>query len=221
LSKPILVLAVETTSATGSLSVARLENHKISLLATRRWQKKSTHSEVITLELLQALKISQIDLESLTHLAVDVGPGSFTGIRVGLNLIRSLAYSLELPTRVFTSLEVLAYQVLRPGEKGVVAIPAIQNYFYAGVYDRKAEQIETIAPAESLDPDAIEKLKHASGVEKLIFPNEAPKSETLTHLFAHDFKNSKFLPWKEVLPLYIRRSEAEEKLRKGLLKPIA
>jgi hypothetical protein len=37
----------------------------------------------------------------------------------------------------------------------------------------------------------------------------------------HDFKNSHFLAWKEVLPLYIRRSEAEEKMVKGLLKPIA
>ena len=213
----MLLLAVETTSATGSLSIAK-EN---TILATQRWQKKSTHSEVITTEMLSALRFADLELSDLTHLVVDVGPGSFTGIRVGLNLVRSLAYSLDLPTKTFTSLEVFAYQSLSPGENAVIAIPAVQNYFYVAAYARQTDGVTLISPAQSLERSEIEKLCQSTKCEKLIFPNEEPKSESLVHLLASDFKNSKFLSWKEVLPLYIRRSEAEEKLRKGLLKPIA
>lgn len=213
----MVILAVETTSATGSLSVA---DKDLTVLATQRWQKKSSHSEVITAEMLSALKSAGLELSDVTHLVVDVGPGSFTGIRVGLNLVRSLAYSLDLPTKTFTSLEVFAYQSLSPGEKAVVAIPAVQNFFYVAAYARQNDGVTLISPAQSLERSDIEKLCETTKCDKLLFPNEEPKSETLVHLLASGFKNSKFLSWKEVLPLYIRRSEAEEKLRKGLLKPI-
>lgn len=215
-----LVLAVETTSSTGSLSIAEINGASATILTTERWQKKSTHSEVITTQLLNALKYAEIGLGDLTHLAIDVGPGSFTGIRVGLNLVRSLAYSLEIPTKTVTSLEVFAFQALGPGESAVIAIPAIQGYFYAACFSRRKDGVEMLAPAESLDKAGIEALMAKTKVEKLVFPNEEPKSESLIQLLMSDFKKSGFLAWKDILPLYIRASEAEEKLRKGLLKPI-
>ena len=215
MAKPPILLAVETTSAT------EINGRIISILATRRWQKKSTHSEVITMELLEGLKAAKKDLGDLTHLSVDVGPGSFTGIRVGLNLVRSLAYSLNLPTRIFTSLEIFAFQHLGPGEKAIVAIPAVQSFFYVAAYRRGKDGLESLCPAQSLEREGIEKLRTETKVETLLFPNEEPKSETLVQLVANDFKNANFITWKDVLPLYIRASEAEEKLRKGLLRPIA
>lgn len=215
-----LVLAVETTSSTGSLSIAEINGASATILATERWQKKSSHSEVITTQLISALSYAEIELSHLTHLAVDVGPGSFTGIRVGLNLVRSLAYSLDLPTQTITSLEVFAFQALGLGESAVIAIPAIQGYFYAACYARRKDGVEMLSPAESLDKLGIEKLMAKTKVEKLVFPNEEPKSESLIQLLMSDFKKSKFISWKDVLPLYIRASEAEEKMRKGLLKPI-
>jgi tRNA threonylcarbamoyladenosine biosynthesis protein TsaB len=216
-----VLIAVETTSVTGSLSIAEIEDKRISILATERWQKKASHSEVITAELLRALDAAKLDLSALTHLCVDVGPGSFTGIRVGLNLVRSLAYSLGLPTQTFTSLEVFAHQSLSPGENAIVALPAVQTFFYVGAMSRQRAGVSALAPLQSLDQDGIERLRVSTNVQKLLFPNEEPKSETLVQLFAEHFKKSNFLTWKDVLPLYIRASEAEEKLRKGLLKPIA
>jgi tRNA threonylcarbamoyladenosine biosynthesis protein TsaB len=215
-----LVLAVETTSSTGSLCIAEINGASATILAAERWQKKSTHSEVITNQLLSALKYAEIELSDLTHLAIDVGPGSFTGIRVGLNLIRTLAYSLDLPTRSITSLELFAFQALSPGDSAVIAIPAIQGYFYAACFARRKDGVEMLSPAESLDKAGIEKLMAKTKVEKLAFPNEEPKAESIIQLLMSDFKKANFLQWKDVLPLYIRASEAEEKLRKGLLKPI-
>lgn len=215
-----LVLAVETTSATGSLTLAEVNGSSATLIVTERWRKKSSHSEVITTELLKALDYAELELDDLTHLAVDVGPGSFTGIRVGLNLVRSLAYSLELPTQTVTSLEVFAFQALSPGESAIIAIPAIQGFFYVAAFIRQKNGVSCLSPAESLDKAGIERLISRINVKKLVFPSEEPKSETIVQLMMDDFKKPNFLTWKDILPLYIRASEAEEKLRKGLLNPI-
>jgi tRNA threonylcarbamoyladenosine biosynthesis protein TsaB len=219
----MVLLAVDTTSATGSLSVADVEHSRI--LATRTWQKKSSHSDVITLELGRALKSANLSLEQLTHFSVDVGPGSFTGIRVGLNMVRSLAYSMKRPVRIFSSLEVLAYQEIALDQSAVIAIPALQEFFYAGVYRRTKAGIEVISPAESLDQTGISALSTKTNVEKIIHSSQTPSSESIADLIflsrtSVNWGKSNFLSWEHTLPLYVRRSEAEEKLRKGLLKPL-
>ena len=216
------LLAVETTAAFGSLAVAEVHNDKsggrFKVLSTRRWKKKSSHSEVITLECEAALKDAGLGLESLTHLACDVGPGSFTGIRVGLNLTRTLAYAMNLRVRLFQSLEILASKNLAIDQAGVVAIPAVQEFFYGGVYRRTQQGVQTISPGESLDRDGLESLKNRTKVDALVLPKEDPKIESMIALVAMDPNESGFLDWEKIKPLYIRRSEAEEKLRKGLLK---
>src|SRR4051812_41009503 len=108
----MFLLSVETTSSQGSLSLTKIDS-KHQLLASQSWDKKSSHSEIITQELTAALQEARLTLDELTHFAVDVGPGSFTGIRVGLNLIRTLGYALEKEIRAFSSLEVLAFQNLK------------------------------------------------------------------------------------------------------------
>jgi tRNA threonylcarbamoyl adenosine modification protein YeaZ len=216
----VRLLAVETTATTGSLAVAEIQHSEIKFLATRRWRKKSSHSEVITLECAAALKEAGLSLDSLTHLACDIGPGSFTGIRVGLNLTRALAFALNLRVRLFQSLEIFAYEHLSVGQSGVVAIPAVQEYLYGGAYRRADHGVETLRPVESLDHDGLEQLKTQTKVDLVIFPQEEPKVESLVTLVGMDPRESAFLDWERIKPLYIRRSEAEEKLRKGLLKPV-
>jgi tRNA threonylcarbamoyladenosine biosynthesis protein TsaB len=210
------ILAVETTSATGSLSIATVSGDSARILATRTWQKKSMHSEVITVELLEALSTAGLELQNLTHACIDVGPGSFTGIRVGINLVRTLAYALDVPVRIFSALEVLAWQRLRDGQSATIAIPAIRKYYYAALVAREGNRVALKGPVQS-----IELPENSTAPESfLVLPDEIPHSESLVSLFAADSKNPSFFTWKDVIPLYIRSSEAEEKLRKGLLKPL-
>ncbi len=216
----MLLLAVETTSRTGSLAVAQIESSSCDILSVRQWRKKSTHSEVITVELIEALKESRLELESLTHLAIDHGPGSFTGIRVGLNLIRTLAYAKNLPVAVVTSLEVLAYQNLKSQECKVIAIPAVQEFFYGASFHRSGSSLRTLKPCESLTRDNLDHLKASTNAESILFPADEPAATTIVQLVRENPAIHPFIGWKGVNPLYIRASEAEEKMRKGLLKPL-
>src|ERR1035437_8509156 len=162
------LLAVETTSAMGSLCLADIQKNNFEILSTRSWQKKSSHSEIITLELEAGLKEADLKLAVLTHLAIDNGPGSFTGIRVGLNLIRSLSYALNLPVRNFCSLEVLAFQNLKVGESAVIAIPAVQDFYYGGVYLRNDAGIQCLRPVESMKQARFKALQESTKVEQIV-----------------------------------------------------
>jgi tRNA threonylcarbamoyladenosine biosynthesis protein TsaB len=79
--------AIDTSGTRGTLVLASLENQQWKLLSEAAWDKKAMHSEVATIEFENAMKRSGLELKELTHLAVNHGPGSFTGLRVGINMM--------------------------------------------------------------------------------------------------------------------------------------
>lgn len=219
------VLAVDTSTASGSLAIAKLSAGLTpKILAESSWNKLAMHSEVATLEVGKGLETAGLKLSEITHFAVNVGPGSFTGIRVGINLVRTLAYALDKPVATFSSLEVLAFEHAADGEKILIAIKAIQNFYYAGVYQKKAGVMQTIVEPFSGTKEEV----WSRGVfDKTIVLDDIAKPGFTGHpgftaartLVAMSVFAS-FSSWKSVKPLYVRGSEAEEKLKKGLLKPL-
>jgi tRNA threonylcarbamoyladenosine biosynthesis protein TsaB len=182
------------------------------------------HSELATVKLEELLQTSGKKLEDLTHLAVVVGPGSFTGIRVGINLARTLAYALSIPVAPFNALSLLAYKSAGPGERVTVALKAVQNAYYGAAYLRQDDGVLEIAAPVSVERAELEAL--AKGPSKLLIEGEATgfptavEARELVEWLERWPKSRHFFSWKDVKPLYIRGSEAEEKLRKGLLKPL-
>lgn len=87
------ILAIETCTAAGSVAVLfspDQTNEKV--LANNEWMRSRSHAEVATPAIEDAVKIAG-GWEKIDILAVGVGPGSFTGIRVGLNAARAIAWS--------------------------------------------------------------------------------------------------------------------------------
>jgi tRNA threonylcarbamoyladenosine biosynthesis protein TsaB len=184
----------------------------------RRWNKLAMHSEIATIELQEILKEAGKKLEDVSGFAVNIGPGSFTGLRVGINLVRTLAYALEKPVATFTSLEAIAFENGKAGEKILVAIKAIQNFYYAGAYEKTADGMRTLVEPFSA---AIDEVRAKGPYDRTIvegLPGEMliPSAKTLVAMSVH----ASFSKWNSVKPLYVRASEAEEKLKKGLLKPL-
>jgi tRNA threonylcarbamoyladenosine biosynthesis protein TsaB len=183
------------------------------------------HSELATVELHLLLKEAGLTLADVTHLAVNVGPGSFTGLRVGISLVKTLAYTLRLPVYTANRLEILAATNSRPLERVFVATKAVQDHYYAAGFDH--------SPAGVLNP--ILKPRSASAAEldrlsvactKVLIEGRsqgfepATQAKDLVEMFARAAFKRPFSDWKSVEPLYIRGSEAEEKLKKGLLRPV-
>lgn len=211
----MILLAVDTSHAKGSLALADSDR----LLGEVSYLKKAMHSEVVTLELEKLLRDGGRALEDVTHVAVNVGPGSFTGLRVGINLARTLAYLRGLPVAAVSSLELLARRAATR-ERTLVAIRAIQNFHYAAAYEGGEE---LLAPRSVTDPEAearrlnctkvlIEGLTPAFGAET--------RAAELALGIGSGALTPRFFSWENLKPLYVRASEAEEKLRRGLLKPV-
>lgn len=213
-----IILAVDTSTAGGSLALAEVKNSVPKILSERRWDKLAMHSEVATLEVAQCLSDAGLSLNEVTHFAVNVGPGSFTGLRVGINMIRTFAYALDRPVAMFSSLEALAFANSRPGDHVLVAIKAIQNFYYFAAYENLAGSMKTLVEPMS---GTVAEIHGQNFVGKTLIEGEAREiARASAPILVQLSVSASFSSWKTVKPLYVRASEAEEKLKKGILKPL-
>ncbi len=88
------ILAIETCTAAGSVAVVRSSDFKV--LALNEWTRGRSHAEVMTPAMEDAVQMVG-GFANIHVVAVGVGPGSFTGIRVGLNAARTMAWNRGLP----------------------------------------------------------------------------------------------------------------------------
>jgi tRNA threonylcarbamoyladenosine biosynthesis protein TsaB len=233
----VLTLTVSTSSAKGSLCLGDSQN----ILGHETWQKKTSHSEVVTQTLEELLHNTGVQLQDIQQLVCSTGPGSFTGLRVGLSVTRSLAYSLQIP--IISMNDGLAIALNEPAAAPTTILTVInaqKNKVFAGIYKKHHHEIqEVLAPTllSALELEPLLTEKHydvfGDGVE-LISDITAGKNKFLLHdastafpdatlIHSHVQKNiSKIakIPWNELLPLYLRASAAEEVRAEKLSKKI-
>jgi|Deesub1362B_J571_1020462.scaffolds.fasta_scaffold00001_801 tRNA threonylcarbamoyladenosine biosynthesis protein TsaB len=146
----MLILAVDTTTFWGS--VALLEDSR--LLGEVNLESPTTFSERLLPSVELLLKFSHRSLKEIDGYAVAVGPGSFTGIRIGLSTIKALAYSSGKLIAPVSTLEGLAWK-LRDSGYSLVApvIDAKKGEVYAALYEFQAEELNEIISPGAYRPD--------------------------------------------------------------------
>jgi tRNA threonylcarbamoyladenosine biosynthesis protein TsaB len=139
------ILGIETSTAVCSVGLARLNGAagqaKESDLHTERSLVEShIHSEKL-LTLIQEICVEQsLQLSQIDGVAVSIGPGSFTGLRIGLSTAKGLCCSLGKPLIAVPTFESIATSVLSSHPecaRAVICVDAKQGEFYIGVYERK------------------------------------------------------------------------------------
>ena len=105
-SAPVKILAIDT--ATTSCSVAILDAGTLCAEITMR--KGQTHSKHLMATIDSALKMANFSMNELDGFAVTIGPGSFTGLRIGISTIKGLALAVGKPVVGIATLETLAWQ---------------------------------------------------------------------------------------------------------------
>ncbi len=200
------------------------------MVSTRSWDSTGSHSQVITHELQSLLNEEKIELKKIDQILIGVGPGSFTGIRIGLNLAKSLAYSFELPVFEYSSLVCCAEPAAQKGNKNILSlVNAFRNLYYCSKFKQEEDgSLTTVVEASALTLDEITPLLNdvdclvGDAAEELadkkieIFRDGiTPQAANYVSLFYRQTK-VEAMPkvWNEVSPLYVRASEAEEKLKK-------
>ena len=87
------ILAIDTATQVSSVAVASADK----LAAELTMQAKLTHSETLMPHIKEVLRMANVRKEQLEGIAVSIGPGSFTGLRIGLAAAKAMAYALDLP----------------------------------------------------------------------------------------------------------------------------
>lgn len=104
------ILAVDTSSKNCSVSIVEVdENEKFKVLAEGNNDDERTHSVKLMPMIDNMFKSSNLSLDNIDLLACCLGPGSFTGIRIGIATMKAFADAKNIPTVGVTSLESLAY----------------------------------------------------------------------------------------------------------------
>ena len=130
------ILAIETTGKYGSASVI---NGKAVVFSASS-SEEMNHLKGMMLLIDEAIRKAGIDKSELTHIAASIGPGSFTGIRIGVVTARTMAQMLDVPCIAVSSLAAMGQRVLdaaiSAGSLYVVpVINARRHQTYAGVWE--------------------------------------------------------------------------------------
>jgi tRNA threonylcarbamoyladenosine biosynthesis protein TsaB len=102
-----LILAIDTCGPTGSVALGRLAGRDLEILGQIELEGK-TYSATLVAAVAELLKSAGTELRDLGGIIVVNGPGSFTGVRVGLSAVKGLAEGTEIPVVALSRLEVLS-----------------------------------------------------------------------------------------------------------------
>jgi len=140
------ILGIETSTSVCSVGLA----NEFDVVAERSIVETHVHSEKL-LTLIQELCDEQkVRLSQLDGIAVSIGPGSFTGLRIGLSTAKGLCFALEKPLIAVTTFLSIAKSVTRAHPECphiVVCIDAKQREYYIGGYEninRAVREIRTV-----------------------------------------------------------------------------
>lgn len=211
------ILAIESSGS--SLSIAISENSNI--VTEYFYNAGKIHSDVLVPLVEKIVKGAKWELKDIDKFAVSCGPGSFTGIRVAMSVIKTLAQTLNKPIVSVDTLEILQNQLNIKNIKIVPAIDALRNEVYIKEKGKIVIlPIETFVKKLKKYKDKIIIIGNAVTTYKTILSKELgkssvnlqpnlhfPKASTLA-LMAENIDGTLF---KNIEPIYGRKSWAEEK----------
>jgi len=235
------VLGIETATLVAGVAVIREDR----LLAERMVNNKKNHSSHLMPMIKEVIEESGVSPAELDGVAVSAGPGSFTGLRIGMSTAKTLAQAWQIPVAGVGTLDALAHPLT--GMKNLVCpvLNARKNEVYTAVYDGSGGSLERLAGPLAIRP---EDLVHillemtagkvtflGDGVteymdmlvdlmsERAVFAPPAvrlPRGSSVAGLGLLQLKEGRGLDPLALLPNYVRNSEAVLKWQQKQQKDI-
>lgn len=229
-------LAISCSTKLGSIAICEDDN----ILYSKSWSRSRSHGEIVTPAIEEGLKISGLKLTDFDFLALDIGPGSFTGIRVAVNSIKTLAYASNLKVICYDSLKLISENIPVLDKPLYCVLNAFKNEIFLAEFEVGKSKWKTSKKPKTIAIEDFNKMitkKHyilgefelamaelnKTKKEKLISlknQEQFPSAVRLAKLAIREYKSDKALDWKKIKSLYLKASAAEEKLKSGLLKPL-
>lgn len=220
------ILGVETSSRTGSAAIVS----ETSILSFSLLNIEMTYSERLMPTVDEVLRAASLSLNQLDGFAVSIGPGSFTGLRVGLSTIKGLAFATGKPVAAVPTLEALAWNLPFSSFPVCPMMDARKDEVYAALYRFENSTLVPIMHESAISLEGLchrisgpavftgeaayrrrPELQAIIGNRALFAPVSScfPSAATVASLGLSQIKSGKQTNPDDLVPLYIRRPEAE------------
>lgn len=199
----VYILNIETATKNCSVSIA--ENGKtISLreLATEGY----SHAEKLHVFIAEVLAEAQIEYKQLAAIAVGSGPGSYTGLRIGVSAAKGLCYALDLPLIAIESLTILVQKLEIPKGLIIPMLDARRMEVYCSVFDKSLNTIEKTS-AKIIEETSFNELE---GEIYVVGDCQDKIRTVLTHSRFHFLEEIKFPSASEMSDLSYQKFKAQQ-----------
>ncbi|HEX9733044.1 MAG TPA: tRNA (adenosine(37)-N6)-threonylcarbamoyltransferase complex dimerization subunit type 1 TsaB [Thermoanaerobaculia bacterium] len=229
----MIVLGLESATAQVGVAIGGPGGVIVSFHSTR----ERRHAEALAPAIDFLCRQAGVDLDAIGAVAVDVGPGLFTGLRVGLATGKAIAHALSVPMAGVSSLDLLAFPARITERVVVSAIDARRGEVYHAGYRKEGGGIRRIAEPRVGHPDELagqlralgegclmvgdgahryaEIFGEVDGVEIAYEGFRYPSAESLVELAVAKARRGELVPEREIMPLYLRESYVHEKKREA------
>ena len=211
------ILNIETSTTNCSVSISK-NGLLIGLKEDNSLQ--FSHAERLHVYIDELLKKANVSKTQIAAVGISKGPGSYTGLRIGVSAAKGLCYALKIPLISIPTLKALAHQVMNPEGSIVAMLDARRLEVYSAIYDASYNEIRH-TEAEVITHDSYKDLLDLSpvyfignGVEKtaqliahsnaIFIEDKLPSAKQMCALSYTKFKNNDFEDVAYFEPYYLK-----------------
>lgn len=219
----MLLLSVDSSAVT--VSVAITDGEKV--IKSELFNKGLTHSETL-LPLIERV-MGEIEYKSLDAIAVSVGPGSFTGVRIGVSVVKGIAFANDIDCIGVSTLEAIGYNFIDENTVVCAVMDARRMQFYNAIFKTENGQLvrlcddRAVSAQELKDElkqyetvviagDGAELLYNSIHLENTVLAPEEKRFQNGVGV-ARAAENKKAFKSDLLMPVYLRPSQAERELK--------
>jgi tRNA threonylcarbamoyladenosine biosynthesis protein TsaB len=223
----VLILGITTSTMQVGCAIGGHEG----VLASVHTSRARRHAESLTPSIDFLRRQARVDLREIGCVAVDVGPGLFTGLRVGIATGKAIAHALRVPMIGVSSLDLVAFPVRWSPRLIVVAIDARRGEVFTATYRQVPGGIQRLGDQAVCSPDDLAGDLVATGEDVLLVGDGAlryheafvdfgrvdvgdqglahPSAASLVQLAHAQALREEFVQPSDLEPLYLRKPDAE------------
>lgn len=229
------ILAVDTSATSASVCVA-LENKIIGEFSINT---SLTHSQTLVPMIEQVIEKTGVSMDSIDAIAVNAGPGSFTGVRIGVAAVKGIAFSRNIKCVSVSTLESMAYNMLDSECIVCAVMDARCSQVYNALFRISNGKVERLVEDRALSLADL-KLDLQKYSEKIILVgdgaeitfnylenslqnvllasvnNRTQKASSIACVAFEKIKNNETITASELMPVYLRLPQAQRELNKKL-----
>ena len=225
----MLILSVDSTATPASVCL-----YDGRIIAEFFINTRLTHSQTLASMISSVLDVTGIKPSDIELFAVNSGPGSFTGVRIGVSAVKGMAYALDKPCAAVSTLESMAYNFPLCDAVVCSCMDARRSQVYNALFRVRSGSVERLCPDRAISVDELiselssyeEKIilagdgaglvyASAVGLENVVLAADAQRYQraSSTALAASLLDEIEYTAAASLMPTYLRLSQAEREMK--------